>query len=85
MLYIIAPYFLTATAFGPKPDYMTHTSYLTFSETMTTHLLNISITDDLLLEFDETLQSMISLVTVEDGVTLNPDQANITIVDDDRK
>ena len=64
---------------------MTHIIDLTFSETVTSHLVNISITDDVLLELNETLQSVISLVTVEDGVTLNPDQAVITIIDDDRK
>ena len=52
---------------------------------VSTHLVNISITSNSVLEFDETLQSMISLVTVEVRVTLNPDQAMITIIDDDHK
>ena len=82
---VVTPYFLPATAVGPEADYEAHTIDLTFSERVTTHLVNITIIDDELLEFNETLQSKISLVTVEDGVTLNPDQATITIINDDRK
>ncbi len=76
---------LLAPATGPEADYSASTIDLTFNETVTAHTINITITDDGLLEYDETLQSTVSLVTSEDGVTLNPDATTITILDDDCK
>ncbi len=58
---------------------------LTFSGTVTVHRVNITITNDVYLEYDERLQAEASLITSADGVTLEPDRANITIFNDDRK
>ncbi len=56
---------------------------LVFNETVTTHRVNVTINNDVYLEEDETLHFMISLVSSADGVTLDPDVANITIINDD--
>ncbi len=74
-----------SSAAGPEADFTTHTVDLIFTETEIVHRVNISITDDLFLEDDETLQSSISLVTDEDGIVLEPDVATITILNDDGK
>ncbi len=58
---------------------------LTFSGTVTVHQVYITITNDVYLEYDERLQAEASLVTSADRITLEPDRANITIFNDDRK
>ncbi len=72
-------------ATGSEADFTNRTVNLTFSGTVTVHQVNITITNDSYLEYDERLQAEASLATSADGVTLEPERANITIFNDDRK
>ncbi len=74
---------LAASASGQDGDFTATSTDLVFNEAQTAHTVNITINNDVYLEEDETLQSMISLVSSEDGVTLEPDVAIITIINDD--
>lgn len=58
---------------------------LKFNQTMTMHTVDVPITNDTFLEYDERLHVTVTLDTVGHGVTLTPDIANITIMDDDGK
>ena len=60
---------------------------LVFGPHATEHVVNIEITNDDILEFDENFSSTLVLVLMPpvDRVNLNPDRATITIVDNDSK
>ena len=58
---------------------------LVFGPHATEQVVNIGITNDDILEFDENFSSTLVLVPPVDRVNLNPDRATITIVDNDSK
>ena len=74
-----------AAASGPEADYQSRTVTLVFSPSVSTFTVPITIIDDLYLENDEPFSAMITLSTVEPGITLDPDTAQITILNDDSK
>ena len=77
-LIIIALY----TASGEQ-DFVTHSVDLTFGLGITERRVNITIINDIRLEHDEQFNLFISLTVADPAVTLSPDQASITITDDD--
>ncbi len=77
--------FFASPATGPEPDYTHHSVILQFNQTVTVLTVDIPITNDTFLEYDEGLQAIATLSTVEDGITLDPDRANINILNDDCK
>ena len=70
------------TASGEQ-DFVTHSVDLTFGPGITEQRVNITIIDDIRLEHDEQFDSFVSLTVADSAVTLSPDQASITIIDDD--
>ena len=54
---------------------------LTFSPGQTTQTFNVNILDDNVLEYTERL--FVAAMTDDSSVTVAPDQANITILDND--
>ena len=60
---------------------------LSFGPHATEQVVNIGITNDDILEFDENFSSTLVLMLMPpvDRVNLNPDRATITIVDNDSK
>ena len=56
---------------------------LVFGPSTSQHTVNISITDDHVLEFDETL--ILRLSTASSSVTVDPSEATVTIIDNDSK
>ena len=68
-------------------DYERVVTDLSFGPRTTEQVVNIGITNDDILEFDENFSSTLVLVLMPpvDRVNLNPDRATITIVDNDSK
>ena len=66
-------------------DYMTATGIVTLSSTTTSVILNVPLTNDELLENDETFEIVLSAFDggLPDRVTLDPMTAMVTIMDDD--
>ncbi len=64
-------------------DYQLMTAQLRFSPSQEHQCLNITILDDTILESEEDFQ--VSLMTVMERVTLDPDTTTITVADDDGK
>ena len=66
-------------------DYMTATGIVTLSSTTTSVILNVPLTNDELLENDETFEIVLSALDggLPDRVTLDPMTAMVTIMDDD--
>ena len=58
---------------------------LTFGPGNTEQVVNIRIIDDLRLETDERFNSTVFLTATDPAVSLSPDPAGITIIDDDSK
>ena len=58
---------------------------LTFGPGNTEQVVNIRIIDDLRLETDERFNSTVFLTVTDPVVSLSPDTAGITIIDDDSK
>ena len=58
---------------------------LTFGPGNTEQVVNIRIIDDLRLEADERFNSTVFLTVTDPAVSLSPDTASITIIDDDSK
>ena len=56
---------------------------ITCSPTQMQHSVAIVINDDNLLEFNETFSLSLSLVSIASTVTIDPNTAQITIVDDE--
>ena len=67
-----------------EQDFVAHSVELTFGPGVTEQVVMIAIIDDLRLENDEQFNSFVSLTVADPAVTLSPDQANITIIDNDR-
>ncbi len=78
-------HFFASPATGSEPDYTSHSVNLQFNQTVTVLTVDILITNDTFLEYDEGLQAIATLTTVEDRITLDPDRANINILNDDCK
>ena len=67
-------------------DYGSGPYTVTFPAGTTMVPFNVSITDDCILEGNENFTLDINPSSLPTGVTVgNPDQATVTIVDDDRK
>ena len=49
------------------------------------NVVQINVLDDIFVEDDETLSSVVSLTAADDAIDLNPAVANITILNDDSK
>ncbi len=76
-------HFFASPATGSEPDYTHRSVNLQFNQTATVLTVDILITNDTFLEYDEELHA--TLTTVEDGITLDPGRANINIQNDDCK
>lgn len=68
----------TATAASPFPDYGNQSGPLTFSPGVLFQRFSIPIVDDIAVEDPESFFA--SLTTMDDSVTLSPDNAMITIL-----
>ena len=67
---------------SPAPgDYDAITEVLIFSASVTRICRNVSSVEDDILEEDEDFT--LTLTTTDGSVNLNPDEANVTIIDDD--
>ena len=67
-------------------DYGSGPYTVTFPAGVTSVPFNVSITDDMICEGNEDFTVTIDPSSLPTGVTVgNPDQATVTIVDDDRK
>ena len=67
-------------------DYTSGPYTVTFPAGQTTATFNVPITDDTILEGDENFMLIIDETSLPDDVTRgNPDEATVTIVDDDGK
>ena len=76
------PFLLTAT--GDDPDYMSRTDVqLTLSSSQMEAFINVSINDDSIFEADERFTASLSLGIANDRVIISPDQAEVTILDND--
>ena len=72
-------------AVGPEADFESHSMEYTFTPGGPSEIIiPIRIIDDSRLEPDEDLSSIISLTTVTDVIDLDPAEATINIIDDDR-
>lgn len=71
------------TASGEQ-DFEARSVELTFEPGVTERQVMIRIINDLRLEHDEQFNSFVSLTVADPAVTVNPAQASITIIDDDR-
>ncbi len=78
-------HFFASPATGPEPDYTHRSVILQFNQTVTVLTVDILITNDTFLEYDERLYALATLTTVEDRITLDPDRASINILNDDCK
>ena len=74
---------ITVLLSSPAPgDYDVLTEILIFSASVTRICRNVSSVDDDILEEDEDF--ILTLNTTDSSVNLNPDEAIVTITDDDR-
>ena len=67
-----------------EQDFVARSVELTFGPGVTEQVVMITIIDDLRLENDEQFNSFVSLTIADPAITLNPSQASITIIDNDR-
>ena len=68
---------------SPAPgDYDAVVEFLTFSASVNRICRNVSTVEDAILEEDEDFT--LTLTTTDGSVDLNPDEATVTIIDDDR-
>ena len=70
-------------AFGPEADYRTTTMTLVFSPTATSFTVPVVIIDDSYLENDEPFSTVVNLATADPSITITPNSATITILNDD--
>ena len=69
-----------------EPDFMARTIMFTFSSSVIATIVSIPIIDDLLLETDrEQFISMLTLVTSDPDIILQPASVPIEIIDNDGK
>ncbi len=64
-------------------DYISLDTTLTFSDSVTSHRINITINVDTIDELNEKFTANLELITDRDNVNIDPAQTVITIVDDD--
>ena len=71
--------------FADSADYGAISQDLTFSNSMTFQLVNVSIVNDDLLEIDEVFIELLALVNAADAarVNLQPNSTEVTILDED--
>ena len=76
---------LSQTLFAAPSDYGAISQVLTFSSSVTFQLVNVSIINDDLLEIDEVFTASLTPENAADAarVNLQPDSAEVTILDDD--
>ena len=66
-------------------DYTAVSEVLVFNASASTVCFATSSLEDGLLEYDEMYLLTLSQTPIEEGVTLNPSEATVTIMDDDRE
>ena len=73
----------TGSLLAGSGDYQSLEMELVFGPSTSQHAVSIAITDDHVLEFDETL--ILRLSSASSSVTVDPSEATITIIDNDSK
>ena len=68
-----------------EADFRSTSVDLVFSPTILSRTVMIEIIDDLLLERNEMFTSRLTLTTTDVSIMLVPQEASITIIDNDRK
>ena len=78
-------YFTLSVHSHPEPgDYNQTTEVFTFSPSATQFILTVPITDDDVLEANELFSVRAELLTTDaTGVTIDPEQSDVTIIDED--
>ena len=66
-------------------DYNTSTETLVFNQTVTSHTIEVPLIDDDIFELNEVFIGNLVSVSDDARVTIDPDMADINIVDDDSK